>query len=90
MRKMKIVKFSLLLVTSVLFLSCGNSGNNITSFEKNILKDWKLESSTQVNVEDSTISSLEFNDSKWADAKVPTTVLRALVKAGIYPDPILI
>jgi len=55
--------------------------------EKQILKEWKLESSTQVSDKESVISSSGYNVDKWTDAVVPTTVLRALVKAGIYPDP---
>jgi beta-galactosidase/beta-glucuronidase len=69
--------------------SCGKSKEkplNIVD-EKQPLKEWKIESSTQVTDKESAISVSGFNDEKWTDAVVPTTVLRALVKAGIYPDP---
>jgi hypothetical protein len=55
--------------------------------EKQMLSDWKIESTTRVVASEGTISSTSFNDSSWTKAEVPTTVLRALVKAGIYPDP---
>lgn len=55
--------------------------------EKQQLTDWKLESSTQVSEKENKISLSGFNDKNWIKAEVPTTVLRALVKAGVYPDP---
>ena len=57
------------------------------SGRKQVLKEWKLRSSLLVNEKESTISSTDYSDSVWIKAEVPTTVLRALVKAGIYPDP---
>lgn len=87
---MKIIKFSLLLVLGFAFHSCGDYKNvkvDGTTAEKQFLKEWKLESSTQILGEEDTISSSKFNDNKWLNVEVPTTVLRALVKAGIYPDP---
>jgi beta-galactosidase/beta-glucuronidase len=55
--------------------------------EKQQLKEWKLESSTQITDNEIDISSAGFKDEKWVKTEVPTTVLRALVNAGVYPDP---
>jgi hypothetical protein len=79
-----------LIATFVLIIqSFGEKLNKPLRFDdkKQQLKHWKLESSTQVSEKENVISTSNFNDSKWTDAEVPTTVLRALVKAGIYPDP---
>ncbi len=87
---MKFIKFSLLLTLVIIMgQSCGNSTTDTATKtqQKQILKEWKLEASTQVSDEDAHISSSEFNTEKWLDIEVPTTVLRALVKAKIYPDP---
>lgn len=41
------------------------------------IRDWKLINSSEV----------DNPDAKWLDVKVPTTVLNAFVRAGVYPDP---
>ena len=52
-----------------------------------MLKDWRIQSSTQIPQSGDVLSSQGFVDSSWVKAEVPTSVLGALVKAGIYPDP---
>ena len=49
--------------------------------------DWFIKSSIQVKEGGDTISTDLFRPDKWYPAKVPTTVLNALVKDGVYPDP---
>lgn len=86
---MKKTALALLLLTLFTY-SCKEaeeSETQIKTSDKQILKDWKLESSTQVTVDDEMVTSKDFNDKSWTEAQVPTTVLRALVKAGVYPDP---
>ncbi len=89
----KIKSALLLAIVAIVVLSCASPTSdtpvdNITeTFQKQILKEWKLEASTQVPDADASISSVDFNSDKWLDIEVPTTVLRALVKAKIYPDP---
>ena len=46
-----------------------------------------MESSTQVRAGGQDISATGFNADQWLDVTVPTTVLRALVNAKVYPDP---
>ncbi len=41
------------------------------------LKDWQMINATEIGRA----------DEKWYDVQVPTTVLNALVKQGVYPDP---
>ena len=78
------------LSTALTFQSCKhqqNSGFVLSENEKQFLKQWRIESTTQDSSDGSTISTAGFNDSAWVKAEVPTSVLNALVKAGIYPDP---
>jgi len=84
-------KILILLCSAVMLISQSCSGGKekpqIVADYKQNLKDWKIESSTQVKDDGSVVSAKSYNDDKWTNAEVPTTVLRALVKAGIYPDP---
>jgi hypothetical protein len=85
MKKILIILSACLLITHS---SCQTKDLQLKPvIEKQLLKEWKLESSTQVSDNEKIISSAGFNDVKWTKAEVPTTVLRALVKAGVYPDP---
>lgn len=87
------MKNILIIVTVILLSQSCNTSEKETDHHKNNtnekqkLTNWKLESSTQVSEDDLKVSTPEFNDNPWIDAQVPTTVLRALVKAKIYPDP---
>ena len=52
------------------------------------LKDgWLLQSSSLVPQGGETISSAGFRPAGWHKTAVPCTVLSALVKNGVYPDP---
>ncbi len=56
--------------------------------EEQILTDgWQIIASADANADGKSISSLEQNTDSWINAKVPTTVLAALVEAGVHPDP---
>lgn len=55
--------------------------------KKQQLRDWAIISATQVNSGGDKISSAYAEDESWIKAQVPTSVLGALVKAKIYPDP---
>lgn len=86
---MKHLIFYYFAALSLVFVSCGIENELVinTPGQKQFLKNWKIESSTQVTENEDVVSTLSFSDSSWTRAEVPTTVLRALVKAGIYPDP---
>lgn len=86
---MKMLRVFLFAVSIAALQSCSSNNTVSQNFEneKQYLKSWRIESSTQVKGKGSTISSAIFDDGKWTPAEVPTTVLRALVRAGVYPDP---
>lgn len=50
-------------------------------------KDWFLQSSYLVQASGEIISSPRFKPRGWIKTEVPTTVLAALVRQGIYPEP---
>lgn len=84
---MKILKRVLVLsIILILQISCAHEEekNNV---EKMMLENWKIINSKQLKINDEELSKNYNTDSNWIDATVPTTVLRALVKAGVYPDP---
>ena len=52
-----------------------------------VLERWRMESSLSRGNGGESISSPLYDDSSWHSVTVPTTVLRALVDEGLYPDP---
>jgi len=86
MKSTKIILFVLYFIVTQSYIHAQNAVVK-TANKKQMLKEWMLQSSTQVTDADSMVSTSDFNSEKWVKAQVPTTVLRALVKAGIYPDP---
>lgn len=51
------------------------------------LESWLLNSSVMVREDAARISSVGYDPQGWTHTSVPSTVLNALVKAGVYPDP---
>ncbi|MEG1403205.1 glycoside hydrolase family 2 TIM barrel-domain containing protein [Bacteroides sp.] len=51
------------------------------------LEHWKIINSSEVTDNDADVSSLSYSTANWYRATVPTTVLNALVKEKVYPDP---
>jgi len=51
------------------------------------LREAKLKSSTLIKQDGDVISTSEFEPDNWYDISLPGTVLSALVKNGVYPDP---
>ena len=86
---MKRIAIYILTVFVLIIQSCVTSKDKPLNenFNTQPLIEWSLVSSTQVSEQESIISSTNFNDEQWLNVEVPTTVLRALVNAGIYPDP---
>ncbi len=70
----KILTFLKLALSALLFATALEF---ITGAQVIELKNWQMINS----------SELGRADAKWYDVQVPTTVLNALVKQGIYPDP---
>jgi hypothetical protein len=71
----------------LVFILLNNSA--ATSSEKKIFlkENWYLNSSYRLEDDGKQISSAEFNPLNWYRSDLPTTVLTALVKNGVYPDP---
>lgn len=88
MKNSNSISFSIFIL-GFLFLniSCSQKSTANFSNEKQLLKDWRMQSSTQVPQNGDALSVQGFTDTAWVKAQVPTSVLGALVKAGIYPDP---
>jgi exo-1,4-beta-D-glucosaminidase len=89
---MKNFKLFLNIFLLTFIITCKAQNNKVNDLtpgfnERQLLSEWKIKSSTQVTEKGNDISTLNFEPVKWTNAHVPTTVLRALVKEGIYPDP---
>ena len=48
---------------------------------------WSLQSSGKVDAKGETLSTPAFHPKDWYEVSVPTTVVAALVKHKVYPDP---
>ncbi len=83
---MKTLKLGLLIALVGIIQSCSTVQKNDT-FEKQVLKNWTMESSLITKAGDKEIAVVNYKDDSWYKVELPTTVLRALVKAGVYPDP---
>ena len=55
--------------------------------KKYYLKNWQMISSLQEKETGHITGQINYQNPEAIDVEIPTTVLRALVKAGIYPDP---
>ena len=75
----------LLLVASGLNFCSVQDNSEITKLT--LSGDWFIKSSIQVKDGGEIISTDKYRPEAWYPAKVPTTVLNALVKDGVYPDP---
>lgn len=51
------------------------------------LKQWRMMSSLDVKDTEAHVSAPSYEAGQWQAVTVPTTVLNAMVKNGIYPDP---
>src|SRR5262245_38250708 len=52
-----------------------------------LVNGWSIRSSAEVGRDGKIISSRDYRTAGWYAAEVPGTVLGALVRAGVYPDP---
>jgi hypothetical protein len=73
-------------------LVCSAAGNAAEALDVNptpresLSGNWQIQSSFLVKEEGASISSAGCQPQGWFSAPVPTTVLNALVKNGVYPD----
>ena len=69
----------------LVFFSCNRQG---APGEEIILgENWTIQSSADVASQGGNISTTAYEPVDWYPTSVPTTVLAALVKNGVYPDP---
>ncbi len=70
-----------------LLVSTGFAQSGNWSFKDSELKDnWQLQSSFKVQQPGDVVSTSEFDPKDWYSVEVPTTVLAALVKKGVYKN----
>jgi hypothetical protein len=68
-------------------LACALPGQDAHPVRQVLDGTWFLQSSSQVPQAGAAVSVPGFGTKGWHPARVPTTVLNALVKNGVYPDP---
>jgi len=90
---MFLVKFMVksLLILIILFLSlifnfCQKAGKD-TQYQTVLRNGWYIRSSAEIKASGDLISSPGFDLNGWYPTNLPTTVLAALVKNGVYQDP---
>lgn len=78
-----------LLLVAMNFLCCLATVNAQQSEAKTLKleSDWRLQSAAKVREAGQVISTIRYAPLDWYTVTVPTTVVAALVKAGVYPDP---
>src|SRR5690242_17743771 len=64
------------------------TGATVRPGERHLLNsNWQLQSSVLAQEDGATISSPAYRPRQWLPTAVPATVLHALVRNGVYPDP---
>ncbi len=80
-------------ILKLVFVFLAAELNSCSGYDKNEVSrlelsgDWFIKSSLLARDSGELISTLNFNSEGWYPAKVPTTVLNAFVKNGVYADP---
>lgn len=78
------VQYALLAISFFVMVSCEKK----SKIEEVVLSEnWQIASSKEVGQDAKAISEKIDQPDKWVKATVPTTVLGALVEAGVYKDP---
>lgn len=81
-----LVNYSLLILLTACLLSCSVKVKDRQA-RLSLSGDWQIKSSVSIKEGGEIISTQKFVVESWYPAKVPTTVLNALIQDGIYPDP---
>ena len=77
--------FLILSVSFILLASAFAAGNGNSKVQLN--QNWALQSSAKITQGGDVLSTTNFHPEGWYDVTVPTTVVAALVKHNVYPDP---
>ncbi len=79
--------FVLSVLILIVFITFCTSNQPQTNNKIILKNNWLLQSSAKLLQDGKTISSDDLNPDEWIPIQVPTTVLAALVNAGVYPNP---
>lgn len=81
-----IIRFSPFLIIGIILISCKDNIKTDPG-KLSLSGDWMIKSSIVIKEGGEIISTGKFKPEGWYPAKVPTTVLNALIQDKIYPDP---
>jgi exo-1,4-beta-D-glucosaminidase len=87
MRKLGLACLCLLLSSSLLAAQVRDTPRSAAEPAIALRDGWSLQSSTRVAEPGEEISTPKFQPKDWYSVTVPTTVVAALVKSKVYPDP---
>jgi exo-1,4-beta-D-glucosaminidase len=79
--------FIFVLTASYLFAQQSRTSQGVPSSKMALSDGWTLQSSAKTDQKGETISTTQFEPNDWYSVSVPTTVVAALVKNQVYPDP---
>src|SRR5579859_7115268 len=74
---------AIILPLALVFAAASMTAENATPLRDN----WQLMSACEATDSGETISTAKFKAEGWLKTAVPSTVLAAQVKAGLFPDP---
>lgn len=77
----------LLCLFLILFSFSCKKSLHITKYQVLLDKGWYIQSSTEISESGERISRPDYDIHSWYSASVPTTVLAALIKNGVYKEP---
>ncbi len=85
------MNLSHLLLVTTLVLTCTTAviaADKLQPGQRQLLADgWQLQSSVLVPEDGEHVSTVGYKPLRWFKTRMPSTVLNALVKNGVYPDP---
>ena len=83
---MKRISFVFVLIPGIILISCARQ--ELKPREQVLLRDnWTIQSSSRVKAEGKIISTTDYHPEGWYPVSMPSTVLAALVKNKVFPDP---
>ncbi len=85
--RFKALLISKLVVFLCLLLMLASCTTNPTVNEVVLREGWQIISSEKTDATGVSISTSDQSGDEWVDVKVPSTVLGALIDAGVYKDP---
>lgn len=80
------IDLTVIVLCGIVLFSCSRKAN-IDSSRIALSDGWLIKSSLNAKEDGSVISTLNYKPVNWYQATVPTTVLNALIKNKVYPDP---